>query len=241
MAQVVILGSGLDTRSWRLALDQCDVYEVDQPDMVQMKRKALVAAGAQLEKGVSSGSHAFPLNALSWSQVPADLCGTWSQALLDAGFQKGALSMRCLKEDSSHRIESQWGLECGKDIIYACAGLPTVWIAEGLLYYIDHEAMHRILEAMAAMSAPISSMIVTHLSQAYFRAVRLALEEREDTIEPDAREFYESWKSGMPENISGFLESAGWQIERSATMNEVHKVSPSPVTACTHCLCKTPI
>ncbi|HWO13397.1 MAG TPA: class I SAM-dependent methyltransferase [Polyangiaceae bacterium] len=42
--QVVLLGAGLDSRSWRLAeLGDCDVFEVDHPDTQAVKRQRVAA------------------------------------------------------------------------------------------------------------------------------------------------------------------------------------------------------
>ncbi|MFI6504113.1 class I SAM-dependent methyltransferase [Nonomuraea typhae] len=71
--QAVCLGSGTDTRAWRLPLGPAfTYYEVDLPGQLTGKREMLAAAG-------------FPAGC-DVRQAEADLRGDWTPALLDAGF-----------------------------------------------------------------------------------------------------------------------------------------------------------
>ena len=47
--------------------------------------------------------------------------------------------------------------------------LPTVWIAEGLLYYLPEEAVLRLLRAAAAASAPGSSLLASCVNASAMR------------------------------------------------------------------------
>lgn len=125
--QVVVLGSGMDSRPWRLKLPAgLHWYEVDRADVLQAKEAALGAAGAELgepatpmrrsysvnallERKIGSFDHhaagagAHPLRAELWSAVAADLGDpSWVKALVGAGF------------DTSK---------------------PTAWVAEGCAFY----------------------------------------------------------------------------------------------------------
>ena len=60
--------------------------------------------------------------------------------------------------------------------LHACAGLPTLWIAEGLFYYLEMDVCTRLLQGMAALAAPGSALIMTHLSLAFYNASQKALQ-----------------------------------------------------------------
>lgn len=71
--QVVILGSGLDSRAWRLPWpDGTVVYELDQPKVLEFKSATLLQHGVQ------------PTSRLV--NVPIDLRQDWPKALQEAGF-----------------------------------------------------------------------------------------------------------------------------------------------------------
>jgi methyltransferase (TIGR00027 family) len=77
--QVVLLGAGLDTRGYRLSWPgQVQVFELDQPEVLDRKQAILDAAGAE--------------SRCVRRAVGVDLTGRWTTALLDAGFDPGAPS-----------------------------------------------------------------------------------------------------------------------------------------------------
>jgi methyltransferase (TIGR00027 family) len=78
--QVVILASGLDSRSWRLPWpDRTTVYELDQAKVLDFKSNALARHGAQPAARLVS--------------VAVDLRDDWPKALQDAGFDASAPTM----------------------------------------------------------------------------------------------------------------------------------------------------
>ncbi|OBK40992.1 SAM-dependent methyltransferase [Mycobacterium sp. 1245111.1] len=78
--QVVILASGLDSRSWRLSWpDGTTVYELDQAKVLEFKSGALARHGAQPAARLVS--------------VAVDLREDWPKALQDAGFDASAPTM----------------------------------------------------------------------------------------------------------------------------------------------------
>jgi len=78
--QVVILASGLDSRSWRLPWpDRTTVYELDQAKVLDFKSDALARHGAQPAARLVS--------------VAVDLRDDWPKALQDAGFDASAPTM----------------------------------------------------------------------------------------------------------------------------------------------------
>jgi methyltransferase (TIGR00027 family) len=73
--QVVLMAAGLDTRAIRLKWpDHVDLFELDQPAVLRRKDKILAAAGARPR--------------CSRRAVEADLAGEWTDALLEAGFDR---------------------------------------------------------------------------------------------------------------------------------------------------------
>ena len=70
--QAVIVAAGLDTRAYRLDWRDADVYEIDQPRVLEFKQEVLDAAGAS--------------PACRRHTVPIDLRGDWAGALAAAGF-----------------------------------------------------------------------------------------------------------------------------------------------------------
>ncbi|OBI88364.1 class I SAM-dependent methyltransferase [Mycobacterium asiaticum] len=74
--QVVILAAGLDSRAYRLRWpDGTQVYEIDQPKVLEYKASILAAHGAT----PAADRHA----------VPVDLREDWPAALIAAGFEPG--------------------------------------------------------------------------------------------------------------------------------------------------------
>lgn len=91
---MVLLGSGLDTRAWRLDFPSgTAVFEVDQRDMTNFKLRCLRESLAQTDATSASASSKHPLTAASWASVATDLMrADWVADLEAKGFQKGALA-----------------------------------------------------------------------------------------------------------------------------------------------------
>lgn len=85
--QVVLLGSGMDTRPWRLALPpRVAWFEVDQADVLRAKQALMSKRGAAFRAARQGyggdGAAQHPLRAASWSGVTADLQQPgWSKRL----------------------------------------------------------------------------------------------------------------------------------------------------------------
>lgn len=89
-----MLGSGLDTRAWRLDFPSgTAVFEVDQRDMTNFKLQCLRNSMAQTDATSDSALSKYPLKAASWASVATDLMhADWIADLEAKGFQKGALA-----------------------------------------------------------------------------------------------------------------------------------------------------
>jgi methyltransferase (TIGR00027 family) len=70
--QVVVLGSGFDTRPWRMALPPMTKWlEVDLPEVVRAKRRRLRACNAETELHSNTGY--YPLRAIQWDVHGMDI------------------------------------------------------------------------------------------------------------------------------------------------------------------------
>ncbi|KAI8549684.1 hypothetical protein RHMOL_Rhmol06G0043800 [Rhododendron molle] len=109
-AQVVLLGAGMDARAYRLpCLKETAVFEVDFPEVLQMKTTTVQAATASKNN--------VRMTAKSLKRVAADITdNNWLQKLQTSGF---------VPEKN------------------------TVWVLEGLLYYLSHSHAMEVLKIIA--------------------------------------------------------------------------------------------
>ncbi|MFV0494591.1 class I SAM-dependent methyltransferase [Mycobacterium sp.] len=106
--QVVILAAGLDSRAYRLAWpDGTTVFELDQPRVLDFKRRVL-------------GEHGVQPRA-ERREIAVDLREDWPQALREDGFDPG---------------------------------LPSAWIAEGLLIYLPAAAQEQLFTGIDSLAGP---------------------------------------------------------------------------------------
>ena len=159
-SQVVLLGAGLDTRPYRLALSSgVDWYELDRPEIFAEKQRVLDAAGA--------------VPRCRRITVPVDLTGDWLSPLHAAGF------------DEDRR---------------------TIWIAEGLVFYLAPGAVHALLRTAAQAAAVGSALVADVMSETGLRRPAM-----------DAYRRYAA-DTGRPppfghDDPSALLVAAGWMID----------------------------
>lgn len=192
--QVVILGSGMDSRAWRLKLPAgLKWFEVDRQDVLEAKEILLAAAGAEVEpvspmtRAVSTnslleqkigsidhhvGGILYPMRAQSWSAVIADLGDpSWVNSLVNSGF------------NPRH---------------------PTVWIAEGLLMYLSPERCSSLLKEVAAMSSPGSALLTVSVTEDVIQGIEK---------QGSSSELMNSWKFGCPADPKDWMKGLGWKVE----------------------------
>jgi len=107
--QIVLLGSGLDTRAYRLPLSaSVTLYEIDLPEIINYKLNIL--AGYQPK--------------CNYHALAADVTSSnWEQRLLIDGYQ---------------------------------SKVPTIWLLEGLLMYLNESDVNQLLDKIKNLSAPNS-------------------------------------------------------------------------------------
>ena len=82
--QVVLMAAGLDTRAYRLAWPVgTNIFELDQPPVLQEKEEALRSAGAH--------------SLCARRTIEVDLTGPWKEALIKAGFEPSQPSVWLLE------------------------------------------------------------------------------------------------------------------------------------------------
>ncbi|XP_057975690.1 uncharacterized protein LOC131163019 [Malania oleifera] len=110
--QVVLLGAGMDARAYRLScLKESHVFEIDFPEVLQMKATLLRAATESINE-----NH-LVLEAKSLNRVAADIRDSdWLEKLQKSGY---------------------------------VLDKNTVWVLEGILYYLSHSHAMQVLNLIA--------------------------------------------------------------------------------------------
>ncbi|MGP4057052.1 SAM-dependent methyltransferase [Mycobacterium sp. 4D054] len=154
VSQVVIVGSALDTRAWRLPwLSDTVIYEVERPALLEFKQRVVAGAGA------SPAARHVP--------VPSDLRDDWPRALIAAGFDAGEPTVWAVEgllpglsvDDQEHLLDridlysargSRIGIEAlaeGPD--HACWLCARMWEMNATATADLMERYHRALPAEA--------------------------------------------------------------------------------------------
>ncbi|KAF5747114.1 hypothetical protein HS088_TW06G01295 [Tripterygium wilfordii] len=122
--QVVLLGAGMDARAYRLScLKECDVFEVDFTEVLQVKTTLLQEAIESAE-----GDQPLRMTAKSLNRVAADISkDDWLEKLKISGFE-------------SER--------------------KTVWVLEGILYYLSHANALQVLKIIADKSSITKTVLL---------------------------------------------------------------------------------
>lgn len=189
--QVVVLGSGMDTRPWRLDLPSgIRWFEVDRSNVLAVKCKLLAKHGAEVPGQLLTFPAQYPMQATSWTSLEADLGERgWSKALLDKGLDPA---------------------------------VPTVWIAEGLLMYLDEQEVANLFQSMADVSAKGSISIVQSMTESYMS--------NPDSYMPFSKELIDTWKFGCKDDPTEFFAAYGWDVlcaDTRARMAQQYGLQPA--------------
>lgn len=156
-SQVVILGAGMDARTFRLQWRTgARVFEVDLPEVLALKEQRLGRVAPRCIR--------IP--------VPANLTGDWVVALEGGGFRPE---------------------------------LPSVWLLEGLLLYLDESLIISLLAQIDALSAAGSTLLADVIGWTMLWMPQL------QPLHDFVRELGAPWKFGTdePEEL---LEPLGWEV-----------------------------
>lgn len=147
--QVVILGAGMDTRAFRLPWNpDTRLYEIDQPDVIQLKESLLDSTPAICHRQV----------------IPIDLRDSWSKKLLQKGFD---------------------------------TKIPSIWLLEGVLYYLSHPDASALLNTITDLSTNDSFLGADVLNK---------------KMQNSDNGLAKYWQSGF-DKPEKFFASFGWQAD----------------------------
>lgn len=155
--QLVILGSGMDTRAWRMNLPKnVTIFEVDFPDVHKYKNRILEKMGA---------------------------VATCKRKCIDLDLQD-ANSFEKIPIDKSK---------------------PVLWIAEGLVYYLNEDSFNDLLQFIKENSPPGSRLIIDLASQDVLKTESISL--KFEALEKDFRAQLLFFAAGDPKKL---LEKCGF-------------------------------
>lgn len=125
-AQVVLLGAGMDTRAYRLScLKESDVFEVDFPEVLQMKTTLLQAA----KESIHDQEH-LKMIAKSLTRVEADIRDDdWFEKLQISGFLPQKNTVWVL-EGILYYLSDTHAMQVLKIIVEHCILTQTVLLAD---------------------------------------------------------------------------------------------------------------
>lgn len=200
--QVVSLGCGLDTRPWRLEFPEAHVawFDVDQQPVLDLKAALLQQAGAELHPKIlqqQQGSDAY-LNSDDSVKQPAHSISCQGDS---RSFPLKCSSYSMVSVDLSSGSWMQELHSAGFE-----PGTPTLWIAEGLLYYLNpREVMQLLHDISVTGTAGSTAVLATHIPFCNLDASRNA---------PDGVGLKGLFKSCYEDLQQDQLQKAGWGVIR---------------------------
>ena len=147
--QCVVLGAGMDSRPWRLKLPaSLRWFEIDREDVLQAKEDLLAVAGAEYE--VLSPMH----RSTSVNTLLQDKIGRIDHHMVAVQYPLRTYSRQAVAADLGDPSWKTALLNAGFD-----PSKPTVWLAEGLLMYLEPSRVDELLKELAGISAPGSALL----------------------------------------------------------------------------------
>lgn len=217
-SQVVELGAGLSTRPWRLHLPaSLKWFDIDRQDVIDVKEDLLMEHGAEVEI-MSPMRRSHSKNALLERQI-GSLTGT------NHNHKAVEYPLRCdsrasVATDVSNPTWVRSLLEAGFD-----PKKPTVWIAEGLLMYLDTARVDALLKELAAISAPGSSLLTAVVTEK-------CVQRLSETRGKGKSSLMGEWKSGCPDDPMAWMRGLGWTPLLATTRAEIAKALDIPAEVC---------
>ena len=140
---MVLLGAGLDSRAWRCtppagAALATAVFEVDRADV--LVRLGAVDASPSNSRARVQAAKAAAFAAMPGGTPPLTLAKRYAAVAADLCTPGWAALLRAAGHEP---------------------GIPTVWLLEGLLYYMPEPDVAALLRGCAAASAPVSALVAS--------------------------------------------------------------------------------
>lgn len=191
--QVVVLGAGMDTRPWRLHLPAgINWFEVDMPDVVQAKRRSLTEVNAQTTRMPQPGV----TKGYAYDIHTANYC-TFAADLQTRGWVE--------------QLENEGWFR----------SVPTLWLAEGLLMYLEQAASEQLLQDMSGNSAQGSVLLV----QLFLESAKSFNDDRYGNAKSAGlKRLKDTFKSAVPDDYNEYLRSLGWCVETGMKLKELHSL-----------------
>ncbi|KAG1667862.1 hypothetical protein FOA52_011050 [Chlamydomonas sp. UWO 241] len=168
--------------------------------------------------------------AVTWYEVDrADVLRAKKKALRRAGasFEAGKVKAKhplAAAEWSGVALDLQ---EPGWSAALLAAGFspskPTVWVLEGLLYYLEPEAVPAMLKEAASVSAPGSALVASIVDAEFVERLKAS------EAYKDKESLMSGWKWGCPTAPGRFFGECGWSVLSNPTWVEaagVYGLSP---------------
>lgn len=196
--QCVVLGAGMDSRAWRLKLPaSLRWFEVDREDVITAKEALLGSLGAEYEV-TSPMARSQSVNALLEQKI----------GRLD---HHSVAVQHPLRTYSRQAVPADLGGPEWRAALAAAgfdAGKPTVWLAEGLLMYLEPARVEALLRELAGLSAPGSMLLTVSVTEEVVADIQ---------GKGTSSELMREWKFGCPADPRGWLGGLGWAPRVVAT------------------------
>jgi O-methyltransferase involved in polyketide biosynthesis len=189
--QCVVLGAGMDSRPWRLKLPaSLRWFEVDREDVLQAKEDLLAVVGAEYE--VLSPMH----RSTSVNTLLQDKIGRIDHHMVAVQYPLRTYSRQAVAADLGDPAWKAALLNAGFD-----PSKPTVWLAEGLLMYLEPSRVDALLKELKEMSAPGSALLTVSVTDDVVTNIK--------TKGTDS-DLMATWQFGCPADPKPWLASLGW-------------------------------
>ena len=189
--QIVILGAGYDDRALRFRTPDVTFFELDHPDTQSDKRSRLAAILAEDGEVPAAGLVSGAPQAARPRPESARLAEPAGPVLAAADFAR----------DDVAGVLAQAGHQ---------ASVPTLFVCEGLLVYLDKPSTVRFLTGVRAAAAPgsvLAASLAIHADGLDSRAVLARANARRRTAAA------EPWLTILPAVAQAdLLARAGWQV-----------------------------
>lgn len=191
--QIVICGAGYDDRALRFRSDGVRFFELDHPGTQADKVRRLLSIARPGPSGRGGSGRPEPLGGLAGLGEPGG-----PDALRRLGLTVAAADFRT--DDAAAVLD-----RCGHD-----RDLPSLFVCEGLLVYLDDATCRRLLGGLAARASRgsvLAASLATHDDGLDSAAVVTAANARRRTSEA------EPWRTILPaaEHVM-MVNGAGWIV-----------------------------